>query len=98
MASGLRMTFEQRLEQVAEMMRMIATQTVETVRLQKAQAKAQAENWKLAKQIQLAQKKSAIEVQDLKQSLKSLERIAVAHEKRLNSHEARLRKPPKPKR
>ena len=98
MASGLRMTFEQRLEQVAEMMRMIATQTVETVRLQKTQAKAQADNWKLAKQIQLAQKKSATEVQDLKQSLKSLERIAVAHEKRLNSHEARLRRLPKPKR
>jgi hypothetical protein len=92
------MTFDERLDQVAEMMRMIATQTVETVRLQKAQAKAQADNWKLAKQIQLAQKKSATEVQDLKQSLKSLERIAVAHEKRLNDHETRLRTLPKSKR
>jgi len=92
------MTFEERLEEVAELVRMIATQTVENVRLRKAQAKAQADNWKLAKQIQLAQKKSATEVQDLKQSLKSLERIAIAHERRLNAHDVILRRLPKSKR
>jgi len=77
------MTFEERLNEVAELVRLIAVQTAENVRLTNKLEKGQLELQKGQKQIQ--------------RSLKSLERIAVAHEKRLNSHETRLRRLQKPK-
>jgi len=90
------MTTDERLHELAEMM---ALQAIEHERLIKELHKGQLELQKGQRELQKTQTHNAQQILELKRavadlvvSVKSLARLALAHEKRLNRHDARFTK------